>query len=204
LTALALLAFARWISDDDASRFYVLHRNCSCTNNCSLANCDTWAYERIRTNPRVGANHNRRTQQRKIRLGMIVCSRAEMGAMRDRDARTECHATEIIHERLLADCALISSLKIPRKIDCRRWIYMHASTNLCAEPPKQKSSPTKTRPGTESEKRQRQRPQHSADHIARCVLPSAAIFFNIQHSLSRVQRGPMTVAITKASKNRIL
>ena len=86
MAGLPLLAFPRRISDDDASRVYVLHRNCPCTNNCSLANCDTRAHERIRTNPRVGANHDRRTQQRKIRLGMIVCSRAKMRAMRDRDA----------------------------------------------------------------------------------------------------------------------
>src|SRR5258705_7387220 len=110
LTALALLAFARWISDDDASRFYVLHRNCSCTNNGSLANCDTWAHERVRTNPRVVANYNRRTQQRKIRLGMIVCSRAKMRAMRDRDARTQRHAAKIINKHVLADRAFISSL----------------------------------------------------------------------------------------------
>src|SRR5262249_14585481 len=86
-TALTHLAFARWISDDDASWSYVLHRHCSCTNNCSLANCDAWAHERIRTNPGVGANHNWRTQQRKIRLGVTVCSRAKMRAMRHCDAR---------------------------------------------------------------------------------------------------------------------
>ena len=47
-----------------------------------------------------------------------------MRAMRDRDARPQCHAAKIIDERLLADRSFISSLKMPREINCRRWIDM--------------------------------------------------------------------------------
>src|SRR4029077_7896959 len=144
-------------------------------------NCDTRAHERIRTNPCVGANHNRRTQQRKIRLGMIVCSRAKMRAMRDRDARPERHAAKIINERLLADRSFISSLKMPREINCRRWIDMHTSANLRSETAKQESSPTETSPGTESEKQLCECPYYTAYHLARCVLLRSAIFFNVQH-----------------------
>jgi hypothetical protein len=42
---------------------------------------------------------------------------------------------------------------MPGEINCRRWIDMHTSANLCSETAKQESSPTETRPGTESEKR---------------------------------------------------
>jgi hypothetical protein len=89
---------------------------------------------------------------------------------------------------VLADRAFISSLEMPREIDCRRWIDMHTSANLCSETAKQKSSPTETRPGTESEKRLRKCPKYTASHLARCVLFSPAIFFNIEHASSRDQR----------------
>jgi hypothetical protein len=194
LSDLALLAFARGVSDNDTSRSYVLHRNCSCTNNCALANCDTWTDKRIRTDPRVGANHNRRTHQRKIRLGMIVCSRAKMRAMRDRDPRPQRYAPEIINQYVLADRAFISGIKIPREINRRRWIDMHASANLCAEAPKQKSSPTETRPWTEPEKRLRECPQHTARHLARCVLSRTAILLNVQHTITRGQTSKISQA----------
>ena len=181
LSDLAALAFARRISHNYGLRFYVLYRNRSCTNNCSFTNCDTWAHERIRTNPRVGANHNRRTQQRKIWLGMIVCSRAKMRAMRDGDARPQRDAAKIVDERLLANRAFISGLEIPREINRRRWINMHTSADLCPETAKQESSPTETRPGTKPEKRLRKRPKHAASHLARSVLSRPAIFSNVQH-----------------------
>src|SRR4029077_4962327 len=147
--------------------FYVLHRNCSCANNCSLANCDTWAHKSICTNPRVGANHNRQTQQRKIRLGVIVCSRAKMRAMRDRDARPQRQAPKIINKDVLANRAFISRLKVPWKINGCRWIHMHGATDLCTETPEQKPSPTKERPRAKSEKRLHDIPKHPADHLAR-------------------------------------
>src|SRR5262249_15405625 len=64
LSHLALLAFARRVSDDNASRFYVLHRNCSCTNNCSLANCHAPAYEPLPPNPPPPADHHPPPPQR--------------------------------------------------------------------------------------------------------------------------------------------
>jgi hypothetical protein len=194
LSDLARLAYARRVSHDDAPRFYVLHRNCSCPNNCSLPNCDTWAYERIRTNPCVGANHNRRAEQRKIRFGMIVCSSAKMRAVRDRDARPQPHAPKIINERLFADGAFVSGLQIPRKINRRRRIHMHASANLCSETSKQESSPTETRPWTKPEKWQRERPQHAATHLTRRVLLRPAILRNIQHAITRGQTSRLSQA----------
>jgi len=187
LSDLPALDFARRISHDNGSRFHILYRNCSCTNNCSVANCDTRAHKRIRANPRVRPNYNRRTQERKIRFGVIVCSRAKMRAMRDGDARPQRHAAKIINKYVLADRAFISSLEMPGEINCRRWIDMHTSANLCSETAKQKSSPTETRPGTESEKRLCKRPHYTACHLARCVLLRSAIFPNVQHSHSRSQ-----------------
>ena len=187
LSTLALLAFAGRVSDNDCPRFYILHRNCSRTNNCSLANCDARTHERIRTNPRVGANHNGRAQQRKIRLGMIVCSGAKMRAVRDRNARPERHTPKIINKYLLADGAFISSLEIPWEINRRRRIDMHASANLCAETPKQESSPTKTRPWTKPKKRQHECPKHTATHLTCRVLLRSAILRNVQHAITRGQ-----------------
>src|SRR5262249_11875727 len=158
LSGLAFLTFTRRIPDNDASRFYVLHRYGSCTYNCSFADCDPRPDECLGANPRLGTDHDRRTQQRKIGLGIIVRSRAKVRAMRDRLARPERDLTEIINKHLLAYRAVVSGLEIPRKINCRRWIHMHASTNLCAETTKQKSSPAEARPGTKPKKRLRQRP----------------------------------------------
>jgi hypothetical protein len=59
--------------------------------------------------------------------------------------------------------------------------------NLGSESPQQKSSPTETRPGTESEKRLRYRPQYAASHFAGCVLCGLPILFNIEHNHSRSQ-----------------
>jgi len=89
---------------------------------------------------------------------MIVRSCTKMRAMRDRDTRPYRDSTEIINKRLLAYRALISGLEIPWKIDRRRWIEVHASTNLCSETTKQKSSPAKAWPGTKPEKRLHERP----------------------------------------------
>src|SRR5262249_55409524 len=110
-----------------------LHRNCSCTYNCAFTDCDTWPDECIRTNPSVGADDNRRTQQRKIRFGIIMCSRAKMRAMRNRYPRTEPHMAKVIDKRLFTDRAFISRLEIPREINRRRWIHMYTATDLCPE-----------------------------------------------------------------------
>src|SRR5262245_50807420 len=64
---------------------------------------------------------------------------------------------------------------------------MHTSANLCSETAKQESSPTETRPGTESEKRLCKRPQHTASHLVGRVLSSPAILFNVDHGHSRSQ-----------------
>jgi hypothetical protein len=64
---------------------------------------------------------------------------------------------------------------------------MHASTDLGSETPEQKPPPTKTRPGTDSEKRLCERPQHTPHHLARCVFSGQPILFNIEHSHSRSQ-----------------
>ena len=116
------------------------------------------ADERIRTNPCLGTDDDRRAQQRKIGLGIIVCSRAKVRAMRDRDAWPQRDSTEIVNKRLLADRAFVSGLEIPREINCRRWIHMYASTNFSSETTKQKSPPAKARPRTETKKRLRKRP----------------------------------------------
>ena len=65
---------------------------------------------------------------------------------------------------------------------------MHTSAYLGSETAKQKSSPTETRPGTESEKGLCERPQHTARHLARCVLSGPAILLNVQHAITRNQR----------------
>jgi len=64
---------------------------------------------------------------------------------------------------------------------------MHPLANLGSETSEQKSSPTKTRPGTESEERLSKRPEHTPRHLARCVLSGPTILLNIEHSHSRSQ-----------------
>src|SRR5262249_27700608 len=167
LNNLALLTFAGRISENAAPGLSVLHCHCSCTHNSPFPYCDPRPDEGIGANPRLRANGNRRTQQGKIRLRMIVRSRAKMRAMRDRHARAECHAPEVVNKRLLADRAFIASLEIPGEINRCRWINVNAPTDLCSETSKQKSSPTKAWPRTEPEKRLRERPQPPTSHLAR-------------------------------------
>src|SRR5437868_2480117 len=76
-----LFDFARWVSNHNAPRFHVPHRYRPCTNNRSFTDCNARPHERIRTNPSVGADRNRRTLQRKIRFGVIVSSCADMRAV---------------------------------------------------------------------------------------------------------------------------
>src|ERR1044071_4375831 len=99
-----------------------------------------------------------------------MCSCTKMRAMRDRDPRSQRHTSKIINKNMLADRAFVSCFEIPGKINHCRWIYMHTSANLRSEDPKQESSPSKTRPRTKSEKRQCNRPEYTAHHLARCVL----------------------------------
>src|SRR6266542_551701 len=167
LSNLAFFSFARRVPDHNAPGSYVLHRYRSCTNDGPFADCHARPHERIRTDPRLGADRNRRTQQRKIGLGVIMCSCAKMSAVRDCCARTQRHAAEIVNKRMLADGAFISRLEVPREINRRRRIHMNIATNFCSETTKQKSPPAETRPGTEPKKWLGESPQHAADNLAR-------------------------------------
>ena len=80
---------------------------------------------------------------------------------------------------------------------------MHTSANLCSETAKQKSSPTETRPGTESEKRLCECPYYTASHLARCVLSGPAIFFNVQHGKSEVREISDDISYHKEASERI-
>jgi len=165
LSNLAPFSFTRRISDNNAPGLYVFHCYRSCTNDRSLADCHTRPDERIRTNPRLGTDRDWRTQQRKIRLGVIVCSCANMSAVGDCYPRPKCHRSKIVNKCLLPDGAFISCLQIPREINCRRRIHMNAATDLCSKTAEQKSPPRETRPGAEPKQRLRETPQYPADQL---------------------------------------
>src|SRR5882724_6071246 len=182
LSNFASFGFSGWIADENAPGFHVFHRYRSCANDCSFADCHARSHECIRTNPGLGPNRNRRTKQGKIRLRVVVCSCANMSAMRNCYASSERHAAEVVDQRVLTNRAFISRLEIPREIDRCRWIYMNAATNPCSETAEQKSPPAEAGPRTEPKKRPREGPQHPADDVASWVFPGAAIFFNVQHA----------------------
>jgi hypothetical protein len=77
---------------------------------------------------------------------------------------------------------------------------VHASSDLGSETTEQKPTPSKTRPGTDSEKRLRERPQHTPHYLARFVFSGLPILFNIEHSHSRSK---LSDAITHRRKHLI-
>ena len=89
-----------------------------------------------------------------------------MRAVRDRSARPQCHAAEIVNECMLGDGAFVSGLEVPWKINRRGRIHMNIATNPGSETAKQKSPPAETRPRAEPEKRLGEHPQHPSDDLA--------------------------------------
>src|SRR5262249_53091180 len=182
LSDLASFRFACWVPDHNAPGFHIPHRYRPCTNDRAFANCHAGPHERVCTNPGFWADHNRRTQQRKIRFRVIVCSCANMSTVRNCYACPKLNLAEIENERVLANRAFISRLEVPWEINCRRRIYVNAATNLCSKTAEQKSSPSKKGPWTEPKKRLGERPEHPANDLTRGVLPGAAILLNVQHT----------------------
>jgi hypothetical protein len=74
------------IAGDDTSSRHIARHNGACSHNRALTDCNPWQDERTRTDESVAFNYYRRCLQCKVDLTEVVCARAQISFLCDRDA----------------------------------------------------------------------------------------------------------------------
>jgi hypothetical protein len=128
----AALNYAGRVASDYDPGFDVLDDDRARANDGSSTNDGSWPDERIGADPTVVIDLNWRLLKGHARSVVVVCSGAEMRALRHRDPRANGDRTEIIDECVLPDSAPVANTQVPREVNGCRAVNVHVPTNLRA------------------------------------------------------------------------
>ena len=159
------------VSRDDAPRRHVFHHDGPRSDDRSFGECHLGPNKRIRANPNLVRDVNRRFEQRHGRIAIIVRTCAEMGSLRDGDFVAYCDLAQVIYEGPFANRRPISDRQVPRKVNSRARVNMNVPSN----PRAKRSQPRRSETQKEGEESDQTPVAHAPGHaISQTLSPNSS------------------------------
>lgn len=101
------------MSADDCARRDVPHNYGACGNNRAIADADARSHEGVRADPYVVSDDNWCLDKREVFAAVIVCTAAQVRALRYRTTLPNHHGTQIVQDDFVAHGRPVADSEFP-------------------------------------------------------------------------------------------